>query len=160
MFRSRSLTAWYVLLIFVTVFTAGCGTSKLDSQKPNTWAVNYISHETTTRIQAYYSGSGYYYFPDDGYQWLVVKLAVHNSAKEDKCLNWFMDDISYVAANGNKHSQKLAYSSPVGQLPSCFNPGQTQTGDVYFEVPISMSPSGGKVVFTPYQEGSITITLP
>lgn len=136
-----------ILLLFLGFMLSGCGATGPDAaMSPSPWSIATNSYHTANRIDDAVTSGYFYYEPDPGYQWLVINVTVHNNLQSDNSLNWLLDAIYYVSANGNKYSQHLVWNTPVNQLPTSYNPQQEQSGDIFFEVPLGENISAGKLL--------------
>lgn len=123
-------------LVFVL---AGCATS-VSSSGPKPFSFNFMSYTTKSFLT---DGFGLVYSPDQGYVWLLINGSVTNNQKSDDCLNWIYDSFVFVDQNKNNHSLRLALNSIPGYLPTCYNPQQTKSGFLVFEIPIGSDPAKG-----------------
>lgn len=147
----------------VSLSCAGSDSSSDDTNKadePPTesalWRIRPISYLYTTEVE---DGLGLgVYRPDDGYTWLLIDVEMTNLRQEDNCLNWFIEDLDFLAGNGNRYGLRLALNDPEGYLDACYGPQQTKSGFVAFEIPPSEDLRAGVLEFE--DEDGATMSLP
>jgi hypothetical protein len=144
----------FVLIFSLIVLIAGCGVTKPTANN-DAWTIKVLSWETKTSIPDKIWG---YYVPDDGYLWLAVELEVKNNKTEANSINWFSDNIDYVALNGYSYNTSLVFNSPVDGLEISYQPGQTKIGDVFFEIPTTDNSANGKLIIN-MSDGPENLTI-
>lgn len=131
--RMRFFGMAAMLLIAITL--AGCGPSKpLINNLP--WDVAAYSYNFVAEVETTWQPVP----ADPGYKWLILEVAIANKSARSECLNPFIYEFEF-ALGGNRYVNQLVWDNPVGGLAWSrdVQPGQTIRGDVYFQVPASLT---------------------
>ncbi len=133
-----------VVLVFVLgLFLAGCGPSKpLINNLP--WDVATYSYNFVAEVETTWQPVP----ADPGYKWLVLEVAIANKSARSEGLNPFIYEFEF-ALGGNRYVNQLVWDNPVGGLvwSRDVQPGQKVRGDIYFQVPASLTGlSGARLV--------------
>lgn len=124
--------------LVLCVALVGCSGNPF-SQLP--WAVNIYSYDLASQVETYYWGPE---LPSPGYQWLLLEVSVSNKTGKTEYLNPLIYEFELVLG-GKRYVNQLVYDDPVGELTwsRYIQPGQTVRGDLFFEVPISVTGLSG-----------------
>lgn len=151
---------WIVLLLLFSLFIVGCGVSDTSvgggSITPQAWAVNVESVRFTNWVDSEINGFGY--APDPGYTWLLVNVTIKNLKTTSSSINWILDGFTLVV-NGLSYSQQLQLNDPPGHIDTGFNPQQSKSGFIAFEVPIGTSLNDAVLRWEPYEGDDVVIEL-
>jgi len=133
-----------VVLVFVLgLFLAGCGPSKpLINTLP--WDVAAYSYEFAAEVATTWQPVP----ADPGYKWLVLEVAIANKSSRSERLNPFIYEFEF-ALSGKRYVNQLVWDDTVGGLgwSRDVQPGQKVRGDIYFQVPASLTGlSGARLV--------------
>jgi excisionase family DNA binding protein len=133
-----------VVLVFVLgLFLAGCGPSKpLINTLP--WDVAAYSYELAAEVATRWQPVP----ADPGYKWLVLEVAIANKSSRSERLNPFIYEFEF-ALSGKRYVNQLVWDDTVGGLgwSRDVQPGQKVRGDIYFQVPASLTGlSGARLV--------------
>lgn len=130
-------------LLLIALLVSGCVGG---SPKGTMWSAKVNNYRITNGIPSGVSGD---YKPDPGYEWLVFSVSVSNLTQESQSLDFIFvgNGFDFIAANGNKYGMGLTLLDPPGSLSEYYKAQQTQTGDIYFEVPIGTQAEKGTLIF-------------
>jgi hypothetical protein len=125
------------LVLVLCMVLSGCSGNPL-SQLP--WAVNIYSYDLESQVETDWNPK----LPAPGYQWLLLEVTVSNKTSKTEMLNSFIYEFELVLS-GNHYVNQLVWDSPVGGLEWAryLQPGQTLNGDLFFEVPLSVTGLAG-----------------
>lgn len=146
----RRRVAVALALALSAVLVAGClGSTPFGP--PKTWDIRALSWLESTRV---HDSTGYFYYEaDPGYTWLGFDLRVRNRRNEQSCFNELVDHFIYVIGTQRYSRQLLFADLHFPNLPSCYQPGQTKEGYVFFEVPQGSTPPTGTLLFEGWSLG-------
>ena len=146
-----------IFLVIVSLLLTGCGGDSTTSiSKKSPWGIAVHSVQFTSWVDSDISGYGY--SPDPGYDWLLVNISITNTRNTGAGINWLLDDFTLVV--GNLHyDQRLHFNYPPGYISTSFNPQQTKSGFIAFEVPKGTSLSNATLRFDPWDGSSVVVSL-
>ncbi len=123
--------------LVLCVALVGCSGNPF-SQLP--WAVNIYSYDLASQVETDWGRK----LPSSGYQWLLLEVSVSNKTGKTERLNPLIYEFE-LALGGKRYRNQLVYDDPVGELSWSrdIQPGQTVRGDLFFEVPISVTELSG-----------------
>lgn len=130
-----------VVAITLCLLTAGCG-----SIFGPPW---YCVVRDWDMVASVTSESGYTtYYPDPGYAWLVLGVTITNNSAVNASINPFMEEFTWFAYGLGQFEWQLLWNSPEGGLTREFQPYQAKSGDLFFMVPATVSPTSGRLIWT------------
>jgi len=125
------------LVLVLCMALSGCSGNPL-SQLP--WAVNIYSYDLKSQVETTWDPK----IPSPGYQWLLLEVAVGNRTNKTEYLNPLTYEFELVLS-GKHYVNQLYWDDPIGGLrwSRDIQPGQTVRGDLFFEVPLSVTGLAG-----------------
>lgn len=140
-------------LLLIALLVSGCVGG---SPKGTMWSAKVNNYRITNGIPSGVSGD---YEPDPGYEWLVFNVSVSNLTQESQSLDLIFvgNGFEFIAPNGNKYKMGLTLLGPVGSLPEYYKAQQTQSGEIYFEVPMGTDIQKGTLIFKALENSKDTI---
>lgn len=148
-----------IVLLAMIVLLASCDlglSDYTDGKKDDIWLLEVIEYEYMDKVPAYIPG--YVHPSSDGYQWLLVHIAITNLQNTNDSMPWVFNTFKFEI-NDQVYSLRLQLNDPPGYISTSYNPNQRKTGFIAFEIEEGLDASTGKLKFIPDVGSEVTKSM-